>query len=82
MQTATSEAKAGSNPHAAGPGFPPLDGVSRPTVPTEQAAFYLDRKPQTLRTWACLETGPLRPIRVHGRLAWPVAEIRRLLEVA
>lgn len=29
-----------------------------------------------------MENGPLRPIRVHGRLAWPVAEIRRLLGVA
>lgn len=62
--------------------FPPLDEVGRPTVPTEQAAYYLDRKPQTLRGWACLETGPLRPLRVHGRLAWPVSELRRVLGVA
>lgn len=60
--------------------YPPLEQVTRPTAPTEAAAYYLNRKPQTLRAWACLETGPLRPIRINGRLAWPVAVIRELLE--
>ena len=27
--------------------FPPLELVTRPTVPTEQAAYYLNRRPQT-----------------------------------
>ncbi len=62
--------------------FPPLELVNRPTVPTEQAAYYLNRRPQTLRAWACLENGPLRPHRVMGRLAWNVAEIRAVLGVA
>lgn len=35
--------------------FPPLEQVNRPTVPTEQAAHYLLRRPQTLRGWACAE---------------------------
>lgn len=59
--------------------WPPLEAVTRPTAPTEQAAYYLNRQPQTLRGWACSENGPLRPIRVHGKLAWPVAAIRALL---
>ncbi len=54
----------------------------RPTVDTATAAYHLNRQPQTLRAWACLESGPLRPVRVHGRLAWPVAELRRVLQVA
>lgn len=62
--------------------FPPLEQVTRPTVPTEQAAYYLNRRPQTCRAWACLENGPLRPLRINGRLAWPVAELRRVLGVA
>ncbi|CDS49416.1 hypothetical protein [Polaromonas sp. CG9_12] len=49
---------------------------------TAAAAYYLSRRPQTLRGWACLENGPLRPIRIMGRLAWNVAEIRRLLGVS
>ena len=62
--------------------FPPLEQVTRPTVPTEQAAYYLNRRPQTCRAWACLENGPLRPLRINGRLAWPVAELRKVLGVA
>ena len=52
-----------------------------PTVPTEQAAHYLNRRPQTLRGWACAETFPdgLRPVRINGRLGWPVAGIRAAL---
>lgn len=60
--------------------FPPLEQVNRPTVPTEQAAYYLNRQPQTLRGWACMENGPLRPVRVNGRLAWRVVDIKRVLE--
>ena len=64
--------------------FPPLELVNRPTVPTEQAAHYLLRRPQTLRGWACAETFPagLRPVRIHGRLCWPVACIRAAPGVA
>ena len=65
------------------PQFPPLELVNRPTVPTEQAAHYLLRRPQTLRGWACAETFPagLRPVRINGRLGWPVAGIRAALGV-
>ncbi len=59
--------------------FPRLDQVTRPTVPTDQAAYYLNRKSQTLRAWACLENGAMRPVRINGRLAWSVAEIKTLL---
>lgn len=58
--------------------FPPLESVTCPAVSTNGAAFYLNRKPQTLRAWACLENGPIRPIRINGRLAWSVADIKRL----
>lgn len=62
--------------------FPPLESVSRPTVATEQAAHYLNRRPQTLRIWAMRDgTGPVRPLRINGRLAWPVSELRRVLGV-
>lgn len=58
--------------------FPPLELVNRPTVPTDQAAYYLNRKPQTLREWAM--TGKVvQPLRLNGRLAWPVAGIRAVL---
>ena len=62
--------------------FPPLELESRPRVPTEQAAYYLNRRPQTMRTWAMnTGTGPVSCIRINGRLAWNVAEIRAVLGV-
>lgn len=60
--------------------FPPLEHETRTNVETAAAAHYLLRQPQTLRIWACKENGPLRPVRVYGRLAWPVAEIRRIVQ--
>lgn len=59
--------------------FTPLDSLTRPTVSTADAAYYLNRQPQTLRSWACLENGPIRPIRINGRLAWRVSDLQDLL---
>lgn len=63
--------------------FPPLELETRPAVSTGAAAFYLDRAQRTLRGWATeAEAGPIQPRRINGRLAWPVAEIKRVLGVA
>jgi hypothetical protein len=59
--------------------FPPLDLEMRIVVNTATAAHHLNRRKQTLRTWACKENGPIRPLRINGRLAWPVLELRHLL---
>jgi len=72
IDTSTSKSSVG--------GFAPLDRETRETVETDTAAYHLNRKPQTLRAWACLENGPIRPLRINGRLAWRVADIRRLLD--
>ena len=61
--------------------FPPLESVTRPTVETAAAAFYLNRRPQTMRIHACMETGPILPLRINGRLAWPVSELKRVTGV-
>lgn len=61
--------------------YQPIDQVTTPTVPTDAAAHYLNRKPQTLLSWACgRRSGPVTPVRINGRLAWPVADIRKALE--
>lgn len=59
----------------------PLDQLNRPTVTTEEAAFYLNRKPQTLRAHASRDTGVVKPLRINGRLAYSVADLRRVLGV-
>nr|WP_162570544.1 hypothetical protein [Variovorax sp. SRS16] len=56
--------------------------VTSPTVTTEAAAHYLNRRPQTLRLHSCNDNGPVRPLRINGRLAWPVADLKRVLGVA
>ena len=50
----------------------------RRIVSTDEAALLLNRKPQTLRKWACLENGPIRPVRIYGRLGWPLEKIHQL----
>jgi hypothetical protein len=59
--------------------YPGINAEVRTTLPTAAAAFYLNRRPQTMRSWASLEDGPILPIRINGRLAWPVAGIKQLL---
>lgn len=59
--------------------FPPLEMVTSPTVTTEAAAFYMNRAPQTLRCWSCNDNGPIKPLRIGRRLAWPVKDLRALL---
>lgn len=61
--------------------YPPLEQVNRPNLTTAEAAYYLNRRPQTLRVWACLESGPLRPTRIGGLLAWNTASVKALTGV-
>ena len=60
------------------PWFPPLDAETRSAVDTATAAFHLNRKPRTLRAWASAGSGPIAPVRIHGRLAWSVEKIKAL----
>lgn len=66
---------------ASAPQYPPLESVTKPNLTTAETAHYLNRRPQTLRAWACREDGPIRPTRVHGLLAWPTAETKRIAGV-
>jgi hypothetical protein len=63
-----------------GKNYPRLSDETRELVPTDCAAFHLNRRPQTLREWACLENGLLRPVRVGKRLGWRTADLRRILQ--
>ena len=49
------------------------------TLTTDEAAAALNRAAQTLRKWACLENGPIRPVRINRRLAWRVSDIQALI---
>ena len=64
--------------------FVPLHLETRTHVSTAVLCRHLNRKEQTARGWASAETFPegLRPLRVMGRLAWPVAGIKAALGLA
>jgi hypothetical protein len=63
------------------PVYVALAQETRHAVDTATASYHLNRQPQTLRGWACLENGPIRPTRINGRLAWRVADLKKLLGV-
>jgi hypothetical protein len=76
LKSSTSE-----NTSSITPQYPSLDDETRLAVDTACAAWHLNRRPQTLRGWACREDGPIRPTRINGRLAWKADDLRRLLGV-
>lgn len=51
----------------------------RDAISTTEAAHVLNRKSQTLRKWCCYGHGPIRPVRINGRLAWKVTDLAKLL---
>ena len=59
-----------------------LERETRAALPTSEAAYHLNRAQQTLRLWAMRGDGPVRCLRINGRLAWPVADLKRILGVA
>lgn len=64
--------------------YPPLEQVTKPNLTTRELAYYSDMAEQTWRVKACYDTAPegLRPLRVCGKLAWPLAGAKKLLGVA
>ena len=60
----------------------PLALETRSALPTPEAAGHLNRAQQTLRMWAMRSgSGPIVPLRINGRLAWKVSDLKRVLGV-
>lgn len=80
METATTSARV---THKFTGKYVPLDQVTKPNLTTAELAYYLNRSPQTLRVWACRSgTGPMKPRRIGGILAWSTVEAKALAGVA
>lgn len=60
----------------------PLAQELRSVLTTAEAAAHLNRAEQTMRLWAMRGNGPIRPLRINGRLGWPTEELKKLLGVA
>jgi len=64
--------------------FIPITEQIRTHVSTEEAAFYLCKKPQTMRSWGCASNKsipPIKPIKIGNKLLWSVKEIKKLLNI-
>ena len=59
----------------------PLALETRAALPPAEAAYHLNRAQQTLRIWAMRGDAPVTCVRVNGRLAWSVADLKRALDV-
>lgn len=83
-QTESRTKKLSQKAHFQASKYPPLDLETRPRVPTAQAAYYLTFVPQTLREQHMRGTYDprLNPIKIGNRIAWSVAGIKAVLEVA
>jgi hypothetical protein len=57
-----------------------LHSETRIAIPNKEAAAALSLQPQTLRAWSSTGSGPIRPVKLAGRLYWRVADLLRLLE--
>ncbi len=83
METAINANVATMHEATALPQFPPLERVTKPNLTTAELAYYLNRRPQTLRAWACHSgTGPMVPKRIGGLLAWSTTEAKALAGVS
>jgi len=49
------------------------------TLTSAQAAQALNRQIRTVQRWAWTGKGPVQPVRINGRLAWPADDIAALL---
>lgn len=58
-----------------------LVSATHADVDTANASLHLNRKRKTLRPFACLDSGPIRPLSTSGHLAWPCADLDRPLIV-
>lgn len=48
-------------------------------VNTFVAAKLLHLHPDTIRRWACIDSGPIRPIKIGRELLWRVSDIGKVL---
>ena len=84
MHTVLHDTAPTAQPLAQPADFVPLHLETRTHVSTAVMCRHVGRREQTARGWASAQTYPpaLKPIRVLGRLCWPVAGIRSVLGVA
>lgn len=59
--------------------YPPLTEVTRDLLTTDETAFYLGLKPQTLRKWHCEGSGVIRPIYIGSKPMYKKSAVQKLI---
>ncbi|WP_306546493.1 hypothetical protein [Malikia spinosa] len=62
--------------------FPPLEEVTKPMLTTAEYCHYSNFAKQTAWLHACKENGPVRAVRIGGRLGWSTKAVKQMLGVA
>lgn len=59
--------------------YPPLTEVTRDLLSTDETAFYLGLKPQTLRKWHCEGKGVIRPTYIGKKPMYHKSAVQQLI---
>ncbi len=59
--------------------YPPLAEVTRDLLTTDETAFYLGLKPQTLRKWHCEGKGAIRPTYIGKKPMYQKSAVQKLI---
>lgn len=59
--------------------YPPIAEVTRDLLTTDETAFYLGLKPQTLRKWHCEGKGVIRPTYIGSKPMYKKSAVQQLI---
>ncbi len=56
-----------------------IEDLQREVATNEEAARYLDVKVSTLYKWSSSGKGPIKPVKIGGKLRWRVSDLKALV---
>jgi|LakMenEpi03Aug12_release.lakeMendotaPanAssembly.Ray.scaffolds.fasta_scaffold3373281_1 hypothetical protein len=59
--------------------YPPIADVTRDLLTTDETAFYLGLKPQTLRKWHCEGKGIIRPVYIGSKPMYKKTAVQQVI---
>lgn len=56
-----------------------IEDLQREVASNKEAADYLGVKISTLYNWSSTGKGPIKPVRIGGKLGWRIADLKALV---
>ncbi|AMK75404.1 MULTISPECIES: helix-turn-helix transcriptional regulator [Methylomonas] len=56
-----------------------IEDLQREVASNEEAAAYLGVKVSTLYNWSSTGNGPIKPVKIGGKLRWRIADLKALV---